>query len=520
MIEAKTLKGTIELSDRDVEGFRRRLVGRLLLPGHDGYDDARTIWNRMIDRRPALIARCAGVDDIAHAVRFAREHDLLLSVRGGGHNVTGASVCDGGLMIETSLMKAVRVDAAGRRVTVEPGLTWKDFDVATQPFGLATTGGIVSSTGVPGLTLGGGHGWLARKHGLTCDNLISARIVTADGAIVTANADEHPDLFWAIRGGGGNFGVVVSFEFRLHPVTHVVAGSRLYPMTRAADVLAFYREYASAAPDDLTVYVLITVWSDGRPVIAIVPCYNGPPERADEILRPLERLGAPLLDTVRRVPYGEWQTMLDATNTPGAWYYKSGYLDDGKVRDERFIDTLLGQCDFASPSPFSRIVIEHLGGAVGRVAPDATAFTHRTGTFDLIVIAGNFRPDETDKNVAWARRAWSAMRSFMSGGVYVNYLDADEGAERVKAAYGPTYERLQSVKRRYDPDNILRLNHNIRAQSEFGDSNASVASRMKMPPGCRPRRHAGAGAAGGAVGRREKVLSTSYPRCAFTQLGG
>jgi len=475
MIEAKTLKGTVELSDRDVEGFRRRLVGRLLLPGHDGYDDARTIWNRMIDRRPALIARCAGVDDIAHAVRFTREHDLLLSVRGGGHNVTGASVCDGGLMIETSLMKAVRVDAAGRRVTVEPGLTWKDFDVATQPFGLATTGGIVSSTGVPGLTLGGGHGWLARKHGLTCDNLISARIVTADGAIVTASADEHPDLFWAIRGGGGNFGVVVSFEFRLHPVTHVVAGSRLYPMTRAADVLAFYREYASAAPDDLTVYVLITVWSDGRPVIAIVPCYNGPPERADEILRPLERLGAPLLDTVRRVPYGEWQTMLDATNTPGAWYYKSGYLDDGKVRDERFIDTLLGQCDFASPSPFSRIVIEHLGGAVGRVAPDATAFTHRTGTFDLIVIAGNFRPDETDKNVAWARRAWSAMRSFMSGGVYVNYLDADEGAERVKAAYGPTYERLQSVKRRYDPDNIFRLNHNIRAQSSFGDSNASVA---------------------------------------------
>ncbi len=460
-VQAATLTGTVELPERVVIDFRRRLSGRLLLPGHAEYDDARTIWNRTIDRRPALIARCASIDDVRSAVEVARQHDLLVSVRGGGHNVTGNAVCDGGLMIDLSLMKGSRLDPDGRSIAAEPGLTWKDFDTATQTAGLVTTGGIVSTTGIAGLTLGGGHGWLTRKHGLACDNLSSVRVVTADGRLVNASPDEYPDLFWAVRGGGGNFGIVVSFEFRLHPLTSVTGGLLLYPMTRAKEVLELYRDCAVTAPDELSVYIIITVWSDGTPVIAIVPCYSGPAAWAERVLRPLRRLRAPLLDTIRPITYGELQTMFDATNPPGAWYYKSGYLDGAKVEADDFIDVLLGHCDFPSPSLLSRIVIEHLGGAMARVGSDATAFAHRTDPFDLIVIAGGFRPEESRKNVAWARDAWGAMRPFMSGGVYVNYLDTDEGTDGVKAAYGPTYDRLARLKHRYDPGNVFRLNQNI-----------------------------------------------------------
>ena len=465
MLLATTLTGTVELSDRAVAELRRALAGPVLLPGDAGYDAARTVWNRTIDRRPALVARCAGADDVVRAIRFAREHDLLLSVRGGGHNVTGSAVCAGGLMLDLSSMKATRIDPAARVAVAEPGLTWGEFDTATQRSGLATTGGIVSTTGVAGLTLGGGHGWLMRRHGLTCDNLLAVTLVTADGRRLRASADEHADLFWGVRGGGGNLGVVTSFEFRLHPLTHVVAGMLVYPRTLARDVLARYLEVTATAPDDLAVYAILTTWSDGTPVIAVVPCYSGPPARAAAVVRSLGFPGAPLLDSIRAMTYGELQSSFDATNPPGPWYYKSGFAEADRVGDGRFGDALLARCDFPSPSPLSRIVVEHLGGAAARVPHDATAFAHRHSAYDLIFIAGGFRPEETSANVQWARGAWTAMRPFMSGGVYVNYLDGDEGPSRVEAAYGATYERLAALKRRYDPDNVFRLNQNVRPEA-------------------------------------------------------
>lgn len=461
-LQVATLSGSTELHKKTVQELRRRLAGPLLLAGDPGYDDARTVWNRMIDRRPALIARCTNTADVVTAIRFAREPNLLISVRGGGHNVTGHAVCERGLMIDLSSMKSVRVDPQRRIAHAEPGLNWKELDTATQQHGLATTGGIISSTGVAGLTLGGGHGWLMRKHGLTCDNVVSVEMVTADARVVRASADENPDLYFGIRGGGGNFGIVTSFEFRLHPVTTVLAGFFLYSRTRARDVIALFREQAAKAPDELTLGTLVTTWSDGEPVIAVPLCYCGAIEQGERLVQPFRALGSLKVDGVRPMTYGELQTMFDATNPPGAWYYKTGYLDGDAVHGDGFVETLLEHGDFPSPSPLSRIYVEHLGGAVARVRPDETAFVHRHAPFDLIVIAGGFRPEETDKNMQWARATSSAMQPFMSGGTYVNYLGADAGVDAVRSAYGPAYERLVALKNRYDPDNVFRLNQNIK----------------------------------------------------------
>jgi len=462
MLHATTRSGFVELRESAISDLRKRLSGTLVLRDDPTYDEARTVWNRMIDRRPALIARCVGAEDVVTALRFAREHDVVISVRGGGHNVTGNAVCDGGLMIDLSPMKAARVDAQQRRAVAEPGLTWKDFDSATLRHGLATTGGIVSSTGVAGLTLGGGHGWLMRKHGLACDNVSSVDIVVADGRRLRASADEHPELFWGVRGGGGNFGIVTSFEFRLHPLAKVLAGLLLYPRSRARDVIDLFRERAPRAPDDLTLGVLLTTWHDGQPVVAVVLCHSGAIEDGERLVQPFRKLGSPILDAVRPMAYAELQTMFDATNPPGAWYYKTGYLDGAAIEGDRFIDTLLDHCDFPSPSPLSRIYVEHLGGAMGRVPSDATAFVHRKAPFDLIVIAGGFEASATERNIAWARKTSAAMRPFMSGAAYVNYLGADADSDAVKAAYGQAYDRLVKLKDEYDPDNVFRLNQNIR----------------------------------------------------------
>ena len=462
MIQVTTLSGHVELPDHVVRAFAKSLTGVLLLPADDGYADARAVWNRMIDRRPALIARCAAVGDVVTAVRFAREHNLLISVKGGGHNVTGHAVCDGGLIIDLSPMREAHVDPRGRRVVVGPGATWKDVDSASLRHGLATTGGIVSSTGVAGLTLGGGHGWLMRKHGLACDNLAAVELVTADGVKRRASADEHPDLFWGLRGGGGNFGIVTSFEFQLHPLDTVLAGLILHPLRRGRDVLERYRDVTMTAPDELVVGALVTTWFDGTPVIALAVCYSGRIEIGERIVEPLRRLGRPLLDTLRPIPYAELQTAFDATNPPGAWYYRTGYLDGAQFGGAVFVETFLDHCDFPSPSPFSRVYLEHLGGAMGRVPADQTAFVHRAAPFDLIVIAGGFQPEDAEKNIQWARSTSDAMRPFMSGGAYVNYLGADESQDAVRTAYGPAFARLVALKERYDPHNVFRLNQNIR----------------------------------------------------------
>jgi len=462
VIEVVTLGGRLELSEDAVQDLAKRLRGRLLRSGDEGYDEARLIWNRAIDRRPALIACCAGADDVRAAVGYAREHDLLVSVRGGGHNVTGHAVCEGGLMIDLSALKTARVDAARARLTAGPGLTWGELDVATQRHGLATTGGIISTTGVAGLTLGGGHGWLMRKHGLACDNLAAVELVTADGALVRASAEENPELFWGVRGGGGNFGVVTTFEFDLHPLGTILAGLLLYPLSRGREILESYRDLASTAPDDLTVGILITTWFDGTPVMAVALCWSGALDEGERVIAPLRRLGSPILDSVRPMTYGALQTMFDATNPPGNWYYKTGYLDGEAFGSDRFIDTLLEHCDFPTPSPLSRIFIEHLGGAMGRVPADATAFVHRAAPFDLIVIAGGFPPEAAEANVRWARATTDAMRPFTSGAAYVNYLGADATPEAVRSAYGPAHTRLVALKDRYDPTNFFRLNQNIR----------------------------------------------------------
>jgi len=451
------------LGEGVVEELRASLRGQLLRAGDDGYDEARKIWNGMIDRRPALIARCAGVADVLHGVNFARTHHLLVAVRGGGHNIAGNAVCDGGLMIDLSRMKGLRVDPVRRRARAEAGLTWGEFDRETQAFGLATTGGQISTTGIAGLTLGGGWGYLARKYGLASDNLLSVDLVTADGQLLTASPTEHADLFWGVRGGGGNFGVVTSFEYQLHRVGPVLAGFVIHPFEKAKEVLTFYREFTSAAPDELAANVVLLTMPDGTPVAAIAVCYNAPIEAGERILRPLRAFGPPLADQIGPMPYTAAQKLADAFYPPGIQnYWKSSFLKE--ISDEA-IDTMVAYCA-NRPSPMCHGGIEHqLGGAVSRADREATAFNHRDVQYSFMSIGECTDPAEAERCVRWAREFWEAMQPCLTSGVYVNYLgqEADEGAERIKAAYGPEkYQRLVALKNTYDQTNLFRLNQNIK----------------------------------------------------------
>lgn len=451
------------VTEEAVGKFVFNLHGELLREGQPAYEEARRVWNLMIDRKPAMILRCRDPEDVVQAVNFARDHGIGLSVRGGGHGVSGNAICEGGLVIDLSLMDAVRVDPERRTAVAEGGATWGGFDRATQIHGLATTGGIVSETGIAGLTLGGGFGILMRKHGLACDNLLEAEMITADGRIRKVSPDENPDLFWAIRGGGGNFGVVTSFTYRLHPVGRILWGPLIHPVKRAGDALRHYQKFMDGAPDELQAYGAFLFGPDGTPVVAVVPAWIGPIEEGLRVLRPLREFGPPLADMVQETAYMDHRVGFDASYPRGFRnYWKSNMLD---ALTDGTIEALSREFAKApSRKGGTGIALESLGGAVGRVDEDHTAFAHRGAAYSAIITASWKDPSEDDANRAWVRGVWDALRPFAPPGVYMNYMqeEADEGEARVRAAYGEQYERLAALKGKYDPGNLFRFNQNIR----------------------------------------------------------
>ncbi|MEV6877843.1 FAD-binding oxidoreductase [Amycolatopsis sp. NPDC051128] len=428
-----------------------------LRPGDPGYDDARAVFNAMIDRRPLAILRCRDAHDVAAGIRHARTHDLPLAVRSGGHGVAGNAVCDGGIVLDLSGMKTVTVDPGQRIARAGAGLLLGDLDAATQRHGLATPLGVMSGTGIAGLTLGGGLGWLNGPHGLACDNLVGAEVVTADGDILDVGPDAHADLLWGLRGGGGNFGVVTSFRYRLHPVAQVLAGALTYPWPVARDVLHEHHRFMAAAPDELTSSVSLGVDSDGRPGITVVLCWSGDPDEGERALRPLRAFGSPREDSIAPVAYLDWQRLPDAGFPRGRQHYwKSGYL---RHLTDAAVDALLAVVP-TIPTPETGIGLQGLRGAAARVPADATAFPHRAQQYDLLILAQWADPARTDELVSWARRAFDAVAPHLEDAVYVNNL-GNEGPERVKSAYGPNHDRLAALKRAYDPANVFRLNHNV-----------------------------------------------------------
>ncbi|CAN5199085.1 FAD-binding oxidoreductase [soil metagenome] len=452
--------------DLPITELRSALRGEVLTSEDAGYDATRTIWNAMIDKHPALITRCAGPADVITAVNFAREQYFVVSVMGAGHNIAGRAVCDGGLMIDLSPMKSVRVDPVAKTARVEPGCTLADFDHEAQAFGLATPVGYNSTTGIAGLTLGGGFGWLSRKYGLTCDNLRSADVVTADGELRHASESENPDLFWGLRGGGGNFGVVTSFEFDLHEVgPEVLSGLLIYPLADAAEVFRQYREFAAKAPDEVTAWCVLRhapplpfvpeEWH-GERVLILAAFYAGDMADGEAALRPLREIGNPIVDVIGPHPYAAWQQAFDPLLAPGARnYWKShNFLEftDG------MIDNFIRGAE-ALPSPQSEIAIAQLGGATNRRPTDATAYPHRDAEFLMNLHTQWQDPAQDEECIAWARDLYDAMTPHATGGVYVNFIPEEVGQER--AAYRENYDRLVEVKNRYDPDTLFRLNQNV-----------------------------------------------------------
>lgn len=441
-----------------VTQFRDGLRGELLQANDEGYDSARKVWNEMVDRRPLMIARCTGAADVISAVNFARAHDLLVSVRGGGHNVAGNAVCDQGLMIDLAPMKSVRVDPAARTVRADPGVTWAEVNHETQAFGLATTGGVVSHTGVAGLTLGGGVGWLMSRYGFTCDNLLSADVVTADGSLLHASSEENDDLFWAIRGGGGNFGIATSFEYRLHPVERTVFGGMvLWPFDKAGEVLRLYREICRDCPDDLVANAALICTPEGDPVVAIVAAWLGDIDEGEMRLASVRNFGTPAADMLGPIPYTQLNMLFDDGVPFGVHrYWKSGYF--AELGDD-LLDRIIEHAAERT-SPMAAVLLFHVHGEATRRDPADTAFSLREPLWDFDIVAQWTDPSEAENHIGWTRRFWSAVESF-SKGVYVNHLDADDATTRVQAAYGGNYARLTELKAKYDPTNFFRMNNNI-----------------------------------------------------------
>ncbi|MFQ5973841.1 MAG: FAD-binding oxidoreductase [Alphaproteobacteria bacterium] len=459
--------GTTTVATDDLDGLRTSLRGSLCLPGDDGYNEGRTLWNAMIDRKPGAIVRCAGAADVVRAVNFARENSLQLAVRSAGHNIAGNAVCDGGLVIDLSPMKSVRVDPINRTARVEPGVTLGDLDNEAQGFGLATPLGINSTTGVAGLTLGGGFGWLSRKYGMTVDNLLAADVVTAAGELVRVSESEEPDLFWAIRGGGGNFGVATSFEFRLHQVgPEVMSGLIVHPYAHAAELFEKYKQFVSDVPDELTVWVVLRKapplpflpeeWH-GKEVFIFAACHAGDLEEGRRALAPLQAIGEPIADVISPHPFLGWQTAFDPLLTPGARNYWKSH-DFAELGDAA-IGAII---EYAGnlPTPECEILVVHLGGAMSRVAKDAMAYPHRDTQFILNVHTRWREPEQDAECIGWARKFFNATAPHATGGVYVNFMPEDE-VDRVQGAYGPNFDRLGALKAKYDPANLFRLNQNI-----------------------------------------------------------
>lgn len=447
----------------NLDQLQKQLDGVVLSRSSEEYEASRQIWNAMIDRKPLAIVRCGSPADVQATVRFAVEEGLYPAIRGGGHNAAGLSMVDDGLVIDVSHMKGIQVDPTASVAIAQAGLTWGEFDRATHAHGLATTGGLISTTGIAGLTLGGGVGWLMGRCGLVCDNTFNYDVTLASGEMVKANGDENADLFWALKGGGGNFGVVTSITYRMYPITEVISGLLLYPLSQAREVIRFYRDFTSeGVPDELTIYAAALCTPDGTPVVALIPAWCGDLDEGERVLAPVRAFGSPIADLISRMPYPAMQQMIDGVAPFGLRsYWKSQFLRE--LTDET-IDRFV-QFAETSASPLSLAILEHAHGAVSRVAADATAFPARDGGYDLVIISAWKNASEDDANIAWARSFHGAMEQWSAHLVYVNALDQDDSA-RIPQAYGSNYEKLCEVKAKYDPENRFRRNQNIRPRTE------------------------------------------------------
>ncbi len=469
-MKATTLDGReIDLGQDVVDGLRKRLKGPVLIPGEGGYEESRTVWNAMIDRRPALVARCLGTADVAACVQFAREHNLLLCIKGGGHNIAGLATADGALMLDLSLMRGVWVDKERKIAHAQAGCLLGDVDRETQMHGLAAVLGFVSQTGIAGLTLGGGFGYLTRRWGYTADNVAGMDVVTAEGRLVHASSDENADLFWSLRGGGGNFGVVTGIDYLLHPVgPEIVGGMVAWPGSEAARALELYRTLAEKAPPELTLVFFMrpappAPWlpkdAHGKPMVAILACYSGSPEEGEKLTAPIKAFGAPIGDALIRRPYAQLQSMLDATQPKGRRYYwKSEYLP--RIDSALFPPVIEHAAKI--PSPHSAVAIFQMDGALNRLAADYSPVGNRDARYVINIQSAWERAEDDTANIEWARQMWADIRPFSTGGTYLNFLSEGEGAERTQAALGTALQRLAEVKRRWDPENVFRANRNIR----------------------------------------------------------